>query len=284
MKKGLLRHMIKTILLGAFIIALSACGTKKTRVSSGGTLSTKSQTELISDVIDKELAYSSISGKMNLELLPANTKSSLKTGTYVKLIRDSIIQISIRPILGMEVFRISLTPDSLYILDRMNKKYAIENINNFGHSQGVHFNFYNLQALLTNSLFLPGQQNIDKNNYKLFDVIMEPNLYLIKTADKSGTLYNFAVDSSDRIVSTLILSPDKNHTMQWSYTNFVQDKKSVYPTQMLANIDINKKRFDLKISYSTLDINGEVEIDNSISKKYEKVSIADIINAFIKIK
>lgn len=284
MRKIKLQDTIKSVLIIGFVVILSACGSKRASVSSSGTLDIKSQNELVSDILDNDLKYTTISGKMNLEILPANSKKGMKTGTFVKLIRDSIIQISIRPVLGMEVFRVSITPDSLYVLDRMNKKYAIENINDFRQSQGAYFNYYNLQALLTNSLFLPGKQSVENKDYSLFDISTTSDMYLMKTIDESGMLYNFAIDSSDKIASTLILSPKKNYTLQWSYSDFIKDADYVYPTQILANVDINKKRFDLKISYTKLDFDKKLDIDNSVSSKYDKVSISDMLRTLMKIK
>ncbi|GAB6013282.1 lipoprotein insertase outer membrane protein LolB1 [Viscerimonas tarda] len=285
MGKIKLRSIAQLVLLSAFMAILPACGSKKTNVSSGGTLSVKSQSELIADVLNNELKYTTISGKMDMELRPANSKSGMKTAVHVKVLRDSIVQLSIRPLLGLEVIRISITPSSALVIDRMNKKYALERIGDLQASRGVYFNYYNLQALLTNSLFLPGQQSVTKDDYRLFDVSAPSgNMYQMKTVDKSGLLYNFAIDPSDRIVSALIFSPGKNYTLQWTYDSFVKDANYIYPTKMLANVDIEKKRFDVEINYSKLDINSKVEIDDSIPNKYDKASIADIIGAYMKIK
>jgi hypothetical protein len=287
MKKIVFGQSVANAALLCVVAALlSACGTKRSSVAADGALVKKSQTSLIADVVANGLKYETISGKMDLELLPAGAKSGLKTGAYVKLIHDSILQLSIRPFLGMEVLRLSITPDSLLVVDRMNKKYAAEDINSLRQSHGAYFNYYNLQALLTNSLFLPGKRQVDDSSYGLFDVDGTDDMCLLRTADRSGILYNFAVNSSDRIASTLILSPEKNYTLQWSYSSFVQEKESgyVYPTQMQANADINRRRFDLRISYSKLDINARLSMDNSIPGKYVKVPLSELFNALMKMK
>ena len=40
----------------------------------------------------------------------------------------------------------------------MNKRYMIENYSNLQGQTPIEFNFYNLQALFTNHLFIPGSK------------------------------------------------------------------------------------------------------------------------------
>ncbi|MDR1811110.1 MAG: DUF4292 domain-containing protein [Prevotella sp.] len=283
MKNVIAQQVARLAFFCLTIAVLTACGAKRASVSSGGALTAKSQNELLADVVARGLKYKDISGKMNLELLAANAKSGMKTSAQAKVICDSIIQLSIRPLLGVEVLRVSITPGSLCIIDRMNKRYAMENIHELGQAHGAYFNYYNLQALLTNALFLPGQRQVDERNYGLFDVSEAANMYLLKTADKSGMLYHFAVDSSDRIASALLLSPDKGYTLQWSYSNFVNESGYIYPTRMEAKADIKERRFDLKIEYSKLDINTNISVDNTIPSKYAKVPLSELLKTLMKL-
>lgn len=282
MNKLSLNTVFKSLLLVFFTLAFIACGSKKEGADIGGKLEKKTKNELISDVINSELKYTTISGKMDIELIPANSKKRVKTGSFVKLIRDSILQISIRPFLGVEAFRISLTPDSAYMIDRYNKKYAVEAIDNLQKTSGAFFNFYNLQALLTNSLFLPGEKSVEADNYRLYDIGVASDMYLAKTKDKSGILYNFAIDGSDRIASTLIFSTNNSFTLQWAYKDFIKDGSYVYPTTMEANIGTQKLRLDTKISFPKVDINKNIDVENSVPRKYEKASVGEIIKAYMK--
>jgi len=282
MNSSVLKNIFKIAVVTIIVTTVVSCGTKKTGVGSAGTLEKKDRTELISDILTGELKYSTISGKMNIELLPINSKKGVKTGSYVKLIRDSVIQISLRPILGAEVMRLTITPNLVSVVDRYNKKYAEEDISQLQKTTGAYFNYYNLQALLTNSLFLPGERSVLEENYKLYDVGVASDMYLAKTKDKSGMLYNFAVDASDRINSTLIFSPNNNYTLQWSYKDFVKDGGYVYPTRMEANVGVDKVRVDVNITYSKLDIDKSFDVDNSIPSRYTKSSVKDIIKAYMK--
>lgn len=74
----------------------------------------------------------------------------------MKMVKDSAFQLSVQPFLGIEIFRIELSRDTIKVVDRMNKRYMIENYSNLQGQTPIEFNFYNLQALFTNHLFIPG--------------------------------------------------------------------------------------------------------------------------------
>lgn len=274
-------NKLKYIYRGAFLLflafSISSCRSGKTTVKSDGDLVHKSQTQLLDDVIENELLYRTINGKMNVDLSAANSKKGMKVSAVVKLVKDSIIQISFRGLFGVEGMRLTLTPDTLCIIDRLNKKYVLEDVKQLGASHSAYFNFYNLQALFTNSIFVPGEERVTHAQYKSFNQSIASGMYLLKTSDKSGIIYNFAIDASDRIASTLILSQGSKSTVQWSYSDFIKDGSYTYPTVMKANISAKNIRFDVNMSYSKLNINEQFDVDTSVPSKYTKVSIQDIV-------
>lgn len=273
------------ILLFLFVLAalFTGCKSSKTIVSNDGNVVQKSHNQVLDDALKAEVKYKTISGKTSLELVPANAKSGMKVNCYIKIIRDEAIQLSIRiPLVNSEAFRINMTPDSVYMIDRIGKKYVAERIKDLNKGD-IQFNYYNVQALLTNSLFVPGKKSIGKKEYEDYNIKMSSGMFQVQTQDKAKTLYSFAIDANDRIASTLIYNENKNFTVQWSYMDFIKDASSnIYPTTMQAKVDIKKKRLNLNISYPELDINKEVKIDNQIPKKYQQSSISDILSSYIK--
>jgi len=264
-----------------FLGLISSCGSKKNAISVGGMIVEKSQKELLNDITNKELKYKTISGKTKFELSYAKSKKNLKVTAVIKMVKDETIQISLRALFGYEVAVVTLTPDSVHIIDRYNKRYGSDDISKFASSNNT-FNYYNLQALLTNTIFIPGDAKITEDRYKDFDLGTNANMYLLKTKDKSDVLYNFAVDGYEKLASTLIYSP-KKFTLQWSYANFIKDGDYVYPTEMQANMDARGQRFDVKISYDKLDIDKDMEINipKPDSNKYQKVSVSEVIKQYI---
>lgn len=261
---------------------ISSCKSKKTVVTEG-VLEKKSHAKIIEDALSSEIKYRTISTKGSIEFKTGS--SSQKVPAVFKMVKDSILQASIRiPILGGEAMRVTFTPDSIIIIDRLKKQYVAERFSDSKAIADFDFNFYNLQALFTNQLFIPGYRDIEKKDFDKYNISSANNVYLLKTNGKGNLLYNFAIDASNHIASTLIYNEDRNITLQWSYNDFVNDNNLIYPTKMEANVDISKKRLDVNINYDKLEVNKELNIDNSISTKYTKVDFSDLIGAYIKKK
>lgn len=263
------------------IFLLVGCKSKNT-ISTGGELSKKTHEEVIHDTQSKEIVFKTISAKGNIELISGN--SSKKTSAVFKILKDSVLQISVRPVFGIEALRMDITPSGITIIDRFKKQYFTENFNDSEFLKQMDFNFYNLQALFTNQLFIPGQETVDYNDYKKYSVSVANDLYMLQTKGKGGISYNFAVDASDRVVSTLIHNEKQNLSIQWSYMDFIEENKRIYPTNMLAKLEFGKHKADIGISYNKLEIDDSFNIDTNIPSKYPKVGFKELIGSYIKLK
>ncbi len=277
-----INKIIGLTFLFSILLLLSGCKSKKIVETGTGSLEKKSHENIINDALANEVDYKTISAKGSIELKGAKSK---KTNAVYKLIKDEVIQVSVRiPILGSEVMRMTLTPDSITIVDRLNKQYVAESFKNSGLAKDFDFNFYNLQSLFTNQLFIPGNKTVEKKQYDKFRIIASEDAYMVQTKDKGDMLYTFAIDASDHLISTLVYNVKKNVTLQWSYSQFIQDSGFIYPTYMDAKMEFAKKRFDVGISYNKLEFNQNITIDNSISSRYQRVDISELMDAYLKKK
>lgn len=275
LKKAIIFTLVTVLLLG-----IAGCKSKKISLVDGsGVLKSKSQEEVFDDVLAHQLNYKTITTKGKVRL---NDKEVPAT---FKLIKDDIIQASIRaPFLGVEVMRMDITPNKATIVDRLNGQYAEVNLNDSGLGNYTALNFYNLQALLTNQLFLAGNQRVTKIDYKEYTISALQDHYILQAKETDDLKYAFSVDASDRIVATTMSSPTKDISLIWTYSQFVEDKEFIYPTDMSADVKIKKRKFKVGITYSSLDVNTEFNIDRSVPSKYKKVDMSDLIGTYMKMK
>lgn len=273
----------KSLLILALFVAFVGCKSKKNIISTDGSVASKTQEQLLDDALAAQIDYTTISGKVALELITGNQTSGMKVNSQIKLIKDKEIQLSLRaPFINSEVFRVNITPDSVYVIDRLSKKYAVESIHNLEKQKNIQFNYNNMQALFTNALFIPGKNTIEKKDYDSYTITMQGGLYYLLTSDRKGFQYHFSVDANDRVSSTKITSPDNNYALSWNYSDFVKESGFIYPSSMQASVNIKKKQVKLNMSYSSLEFNKSLTIDRSLPSKYEKVSILDILKNYIK--
>lgn len=282
MNTNSMKNIYKLVFFFSIIAALSSCKSSKTIVSNDGSVVSKTHDQVVKDVLAAETDYKTISGKIALEMI-SGSKSGMKVNSQLKIVRDEIIQLSIRaPFINSEVFRVSITPDSVYVIDRLSKKYAVENIKDLEQERGIQFNYNNLQALFTDALFIPGKSRVTGSDYNAYDISMSGGKYHLETKDKSGLLYRFVIDPNDRVSATHITAREGKYSLRWVYTDFVKETASLYPSKMEANVDFNKKKVKLIMSNSGLDFDKELTVDNSLPSKYTKVSVSDILKNYIK--
>ncbi|OJU50243.1 MAG: hypothetical protein BGN96_10370 [Bacteroidales bacterium 45-6] len=272
---------ILTILTVCLVFGMTACKSKKA-LQSTDVKTSKAHSEVLRDVQKTQLSFTTLSAKTTLEILRPNSKSSLSSGAALRIVKGKGILISIRPFMGIEVAKLVVSRDSVLIVDRMNKQYLHESIEDLKSSKQIDFNYYNLESLLSNRLFYPGKQEVAPADYSKFMITQSDGSYLAVTKDATDILYNFAVDGNNHIISTLIYGEKKNYTLQCSYDKFIVDRQQSYPTELAFKIGIKDKRMDVKLSYSKLDIDKDVEIDYSVPNKYKKVSLDEVFSLLSK--
>lgn len=100
----------------------------------------------------------------------------IKITSYVRMRKDSLIWMNVKK-LGVEAARVQITPDSIYVLDRLNKEYLVKPFDfvseQFQMPQAVreNMNFQALQNLfLGNPVFIPVEtfeSSIELDHYQL---------------------------------------------------------------------------------------------------------------------
>ena len=261
---------------------LAGCKSKKAVVDDGSLNKNWNFNTALNDVLQKELQYKTLSTKGSIEIKGGS--SGTKTTAYYKIIKDSIMQASIRmPIVGGELMRVNFTPDSIVIMDRARGRYTSERFSDSKFLKSTNLNYYNLQSLLTNGLFLPGEKTIETKDYSKFKMSSVTDVLMLQTAGKPDLIFNFAVGAQEKVISVLITKKDFDATMQFTYNDFINDKGRVYPTTLDASLSWSGHNMGLVISYSTLDIDkSNMTIDTSIPRKYNKVSFETLIEPYIK--
>ena len=238
--------------------------------------------ELFSLVANNSLDYQTFSGKMKVSL--QSGKNDIDINAYLRIIKDEKLQLSFQaPILG-EMLKLTVSKDSLILIDRMNKRYVAESMQDIKQTSSFDFDLYNLQALFTNQLFLAGKPAVTTKDFRLFTVNQEKKQAFLTAKDKYIN-YTFTVDYTDRIRNSMMTGNNGKTTMNWSYDNFYPlENKSLFPMQMGMNLNSSANKLSLNFAFSKIDLNKEIDIDFSIPKKYNRITLAQAMLLINSIK
>ncbi|CAA9275957.1 MAG: hypothetical protein AVDCRST_MAG95-3027 [uncultured Adhaeribacter sp.] len=141
------------ILLAIWLVLLfSACKRNSVPGSSAGPRKINKV-----NVANLDFNYFSAKGRMQFE----NNGEKIGTGITLRMKKDSVIWISVVPGLGIEVARLRLTPDSVMMINRLEKTYFADNVQALKDRFNVDLTFNMVQALLVGN-YVPGQKNNEK--------------------------------------------------------------------------------------------------------------------------
>ena len=268
------KYLIALLLL--VFVGIYSCKPKERIVQAETELEDKTNLNLFEDVLTKELKYTTFSSKMSMSF--STGRRVLNSKATLRIVRDEAIQLSLQPVFGIEMFRLYMQPDCIIILDRMNKRYVQESIDDIKKQFPVGFDFYTLQSLFTNALFIPEQSNISTNDYKNFKYSKSSDNYLLSARDKKSNIdYSFCVNGNDQITLAQMYMLNKDYSLDWVYDEFVLTGNLFFPHKMQVLATTEKRKIDTSMSLSSISLNEPLSLDSSIPASYAKVDLNEVI-------
>lgn len=255
----------------------TACKSKHKIIRSKTPVEEKANSELFNDIISSSIDYSTFSSKLNLSLT-SGTKT-LSSKATLRIVKDNAIQISVQPLFGVEMFRFYIDPNKVILLDRMNKSYVEESITKLKEVYPVGFDFYTMQSMLTNAIFVTGKTKVENKDYRKFKYSQtsDLNYYLTAKDAESDIEYSFTANGDDRITSTHLKHKQEQLSLNWEYDEFAKLSYLIFPHRMKATINTEKNSLNSELRFSGIEMDDPFSISISIPNGYKKITIADIL-------
>lgn len=238
--------------------------------------------ELLEAVIRNTPSFESFTSRLKMNMLSG--KSSMSLNGYLKMQRDELIQISLLiPILRSEAVRIEITPQSILVIDRLNKRYAEVPTEEIDQLLGAEVDFQTLQSLFSNSFFIPGKESFRKRDFNSFKAIpMGEDEVLLS---RKGKLIDYSFVASritNRLTASKAVIPSSGQQMQWYYNKFVEVGDTTFPSDITIVVQDAKKSSNTNMELSKLTINKEKIIPTPPPTKYQPVTLGDILKSLRK--
>ncbi|MEA4919045.1 DUF4292 domain-containing protein [Proteiniphilum sp.] len=259
------------------VVTFTGCKPKQRIVYSTSPVEDKAHNELFNDIITHEFPYRTFSAKLSMGMTSGTKSFSSKAN--IRIIKDKALQISIQPVFGVEMFRLYMSPDTVFVLDKMNKRYVLESIATIKEFYPVGFDYYTMQSLFTNALFVSGKNQIDASDYNTFNYnrASDQNYHITAKDVESGIDYSFIVNGDDRITYTHLMLPEKEQFMQWGYQNFVVLNNVTFPHKMDVTLSSASRKIDAELLFSDVSTGDSVTLTLNIPSGYTKTSMGEIL-------
>lgn len=274
-------HFLKIAVLAICTLTLTACHTHK-QVTSTPTPVTPEQQEqanFLQKVNENNQTTQFITSKLKFTVEYGPQQIAL-TGN-LKMKRDDVIQLQLMAFGFVEAGRLEFTKDYVLLIDRINKQYLKVPYNYVDFLRNSGINFYTLQALFWNELFMPGKQSVDLTVANdMFTTIKSDDDVIISLEDGKMAYSWLATQGSGRIKMANISYRDTykgNTQLNWDYREFGKLGTKVFPTDMGITLSTPEKEVKVGVKLNYLGNESEWETRTSVSDKYHEVDIDQIL-------
>jgi len=268
-KKLLTKNIMSKFLLPVLLIAIaftSACKTgREAKKEIKETVKQDTGVGLVfSKMKDAQFDFRTMNVKFQAKV--ESEKNNLGFGGSMRIIKDRTIWLSLSAMVGIEAFRIFITPDSVKMINRLNKTYFKGDYQLINELLKTPFDFDMLQALVTGNDFSYYENNI-------FKVGEDARSYKISTPGRKK-LKNYVANQSDMdrvLVQDLWISPG-------NYKIIRQQIKEISKENSKLVVDYSAfVVFDDQLLAHQIDVNVEAEQKMKVVIDFEKVSVDEEI-------
>ena len=271
-------------IIGGIIVILGVLlvGCKTSRIGEQETLSGgRSAKRVFADCLKNSPDYTTYSAKTSIVL--TTSTGNLKSKATIRIIKDEVLQISVQPFLGIEIFRIQLTNDSVWALDKMGRRYLAESIASYRSELPIDLTLSTIQALFLGRPFLPGKKSLEASDYQEFSWKENASGWTFSVKELSPLLCLFDVDDMARLTQTSVTNGTGQKQVNWKYSKFINQNGFWIPSEIeIGTKGILQKNLSLRIENITPEWNRTIDPSFSISSQYRKVSVRDLLNMIPK--
>ena len=246
-----MNRLIVFVLLGS--ILLSSCNRKV------GAIFGRKGDKL--EVADPEFQYLSAKAKFKYD----DGKKGISAIANFRIKKDSLIWMSITPGLGIEVARVLMNREQVFILDKINKQYYEYTFDELSKAYDFDFTFKIMQSVILGNLVEPyRRQKIDKSED-----------YFSYTASKGVYLFqNFIGSKSMKLEKVEVFDEETKNSISVNYSDFILVRGQVFPNEITAKIDYEsatQANKEINISYSRMVIQeAPISFPYAVPSKYER--------------
>ena len=272
---------LNLLLIVLAILVLASCGSsrKTTEIPMIGGLK---GTDYLEQVIELAPSWQCVSGKVALNL-DMGKKGRTHVNATLRMKRDEAIQLSVAPLLGIEVARLELSPEGILLLDRVNKRYVTVSFHELSQWAKADLDYNILQCLFLNELFLPGKKRLQPDDAGAFRIDVRDSYAQLQVAASRTLEYSFRTSvTQPQLLRSDIAVRNTSYGLQWDYSDFADLDGRPFPQRMLLSVTGSADPLSLDMKFSRMNVNSNWETRTEIPSRYDKVTIEEILNLLSK--
>jgi hypothetical protein len=256
------RFILFSVVLTAF---LSGCKSLKDTRETGP--SAMSAAMVVQNLHNSQMQYSWFSARFSGSVLFDGNTNNVSGALRIE--HDQAIYVSIAPVLGIEIVRALITPDSVKIVNRLDGTYYLGGTQILNRMFNTDIDFYMLQALFTGNDFPHFQK--DRFNFS-----EEQGLFKLQNPNRrriaGGAYFNHSMlidPETMRIKTNIIVEENLNRSLRADYKRHENVSQQWVPADLQIFVSDGSGNANMNLSYSRITLNEPQRMQFSIPARYK---------------
>ncbi len=211
----------------------------------------------------------------------------------IQMRRDDVIRIQLSvPFLGMEAGRLEFTKDYVMIVDRIHTEYVKGDYNKVDFLKNNGLDFYALQALFWNQLYIPGEQKVTQKLLSAFVVdLKEKQENSTLSLKRDNMSYVWQAENATGLIKQVDVQYNSKQSgstkLKCTYGDFCSLGVKQYPADITLDMNTSAtqkaRRVTVNIRMKGLNTDSKWDARTTLSKKYTEVSVDDVLKKLMSI-
>ena len=257
-------------LLLLMILLPSGCKSKKMIV---GTVAESAKTGVVAQVTAAQPAYVTANvSKMNVALQAG--KQRYNAPATCRIYRDSVIHLSIQPFMGIELFRLELSKENVTAFDKMNSVYYEMSYAEMTKLWGAAFDFFDIQAVVTNQLFSVGRGKEIGSHIKIVphgESAQEIRYETEQLTQKTTVNKNYLIEKQE------ISAKKDNFLFKTEYKNFQNIRGVNVPHKLVLEMMTDGNAVKCEFDVTKIAFDEELKVTPTNTARYTRGSMSDLM-------
>ena len=210
----------------------------------------------------QQLNFNTFSTKANTTLDIDGDKHDVTLN--IRIARDKKIWVSVikTVLVDIEVARVLITPDSLLLINKLQRLYTKKPFSFIHTYGGKQFNYKTLESLLIGNA-LPEILNDKSTN------LQTNNDNTTLSGTLQNVIYKLLLGPGKRVTQLNLSNPAEAQTLQVANREFTQSGNKIVPSQIDIQSAIKSKKIQVNLQYTRVDFDQQLEYPFSIPESYK---------------
>lgn len=280
----IIRRASRMLLAVATVAALTACSSSRNAAKPSAAGTKASTAEAYAKRVAANFQTSAaITAKTAIDL--NNGGKTFSLGGTLRMKRDDVIQISMT-FLGMEVARLEFTPDYVLIVDRFNKQYVKATYADASFLKSANLDFYVLQSMFWNELFVPGERNV-KSALGKFTMASSGDHTLLSLTSSPKLDYEFLTQTATALLDRVTVNPKNvsaKESLVCKYSGFGDFGGHKFPSTIALEMRGTSRELGLTLGLSRLSSDSKWQTRTEVPGSYKQRSVDEILKKLSSIQ